>query len=76
VTLVPLWLPKVVAIAAGTVFVFGSDAGRNSKLLMAAVVLLSLVLQHGFGSVVASTAGLVLQVAASVFVLLYFKATS
>jgi hypothetical protein len=71
----PFWLPKLVAIAAGAVFVFGSEARRRIKLLVACAVLLSLVLQHGPAPIVAWTAGLLLQVVVGVFVLVHFRSS-
>jgi len=69
----PFFLPKVVALAAGAFFVFGTDARPRSKLILVLVVLLSLVLEYGFRSLATWAAALVLQAAASVFVLVYFK---
>jgi len=71
--MIPFWLPKIVALAAGAVFVFGSDARPRSKLILALVVLLSLILEYGVRSPAAWAVALVLQVAASVFVLVYFR---
>ena len=71
--MIPFWLPKVVALAAGAIFIFGTDARPRSKLLLALVVLLSLFLEYGIGSPAAWAAALVLQVAAGVTVLVYFR---
>jgi hypothetical protein len=70
---IPFWLPKVVALAAGAVFVFGSDASRRAKVALVLVVLLSLILEYGIGSRTAWAAALVLQAAVGVFVLVHFR---
>jgi hypothetical protein len=71
--MIPFFLPAVVAVAGGAIFVFASSARPWLKGAVAGAVLASLVLQHGFSSLAASTAGLVLQVVVAVFVLLYFR---
>ena len=71
--MIPFWLPTVVAVAGGAIFVFAGSARPWLKASVVVVVLASLVLQHGFSSLAASTAGLVLQVAVAVFVLIYFR---
>ena len=68
----PLWLPKFVAIAAGAFFVFGTEASRISKAIFIVLVVLSLVLQDGYGKA-AWIGGLVLQTALAVWLLVYFK---
>ena len=71
--MIPFWLPEIVSIAAAGILVFGTDARRATKLVVVLVVLLALFLRHGVGSTAAWAAGLVLQVAVSVFALIWFK---
>jgi len=70
---IPFFLPKVVALAAGAVFLFGSDARPRAKVILVLVVLLSLILEYGIGSRPAWAAALVLQAAVGVFVLIHFR---
>lgn len=70
----PYWLPKVVAIACAAVYIGYAEAGRVSKLVVGALLLLSLLLQHVATFANAWTVGLVLQVGIAVYVLIYFKA--
>ena len=72
--MIPFFLPKVVALAAGAIFVFGTSARPRSKVILVLAVLLSLVLEYGIGGPAAWAAALVLQVAVAVSVLIYFKA--
>jgi hypothetical protein len=69
----PYWLPKVVAIACAVVYIVYGEAGRISKLVVGALLLLSLFLQHVASFAHAWTVGLVLQVGIAVYVLVYFK---
>jgi len=72
--MIPFWLPKVVALVAGAIFVFGTEARPRSKVILVLAVLLSFALEYGIRSQAAWAAALVLQVAVSVSVLVYFKA--
>jgi hypothetical protein len=71
--MMPFWLPKVIALVAGGIFVFGTGARPRSKVILVLAVLLSFVLEYGIGSPAAWAAALVLQVAVSVSVLIYFR---
>ena len=71
--MIPFWLPQVVAIAAAGILVFGSGARGGIKLGVVVTLLLALILHHGVGSPAAWAAGLVLEVAVAVFVLVWFK---
>ena len=71
--MIPFWLPKVVALAAGAVFVFGASARPRSKLILVLAVLLSFVLEYGVGGPAAWAVALVLQVVVAVSVLVYFR---
>jgi hypothetical protein len=70
---IPFWLPKVVALAAGAVFLFGTDARPRSKGIVFSTLLLSFVLEYGIRSPATWAVALVLQVAVCVAVLLYFR---
>jgi len=70
----PYWLPKVVAIACAIVYIVYGEAGRISKLVVGALLLLSLFLQHVATFANAWTVGLVLQVGIAVYVLIRFRA--
>ena len=72
-TLLPTWLPTVVAIAAGLVYATSSEGTPISRVVVASLVLLSLALQYGFGSTLLWSIGLILQVLVSVFVLVQLK---
>ena len=71
--MMPFWLPKVVALAAGAIFVFGTGARPRSKVILILAVLVSFVLEYGVGGPAAWAAALVLQVVVAVSVLIYFR---
>ena len=75
-TLLPVWLVTLIAVAAAATYVFGSGATMRSRLVLATVVVLSVVLQRVPGSSVAWASGLIIQLLASIYVLIYFKTAS
>ncbi|MCP3978141.1 MAG: hypothetical protein GY716_02260 [bacterium] len=75
-TIVPLWLPKFVAVGAGCAFVLWTDARRWTKVAVAVTVLGSLVLDRVYPGRWTSLASLLLQVVVSVYCLIYFKLES
>jgi hypothetical protein len=70
---IPFWLPEIIAIAAAGILVFGTDARLGLKLGIVVTLLLALFLHHVVGSPAAWAAGLVLEVAVAVFVLIWFR---
>ena len=66
-------IPKVVALVVTAIFAFATDAASGWKLVLVVLVILSLFLQHRLSSDWAYMAGLLIQVAVSIGLLIYFK---
>ena len=71
--MIPMWLPKLLAIAGGIIYVFWSQAKLRSKIVIASLVIGSLILEKFFSSLAMGAVVLVIQVAVGIYVLLYFK---
>jgi hypothetical protein len=74
--LTPLWLPKIVAVACGIVYLLWADSGPRSKVVVGAVVALSLILDRAGIYTIPWVLGLLLQVGVSIFVLLHFRSSA
>ncbi len=67
------WIPPAAAIVTTVVFLISDDPRRIPKVLVAALCVLGLFLQFGTSTLTSTTAGLVLNAALSVFVLVYLR---
>ena len=72
-TLLPTWLPAVIAVAAGLVYVISSEGSLSSRIVVVFLVALSLVLQHLLHSTLYWSIGMILQVVVGVFVLVRLR---
>jgi hypothetical protein len=70
---IPFWLPKVVALGAGAVFLFSADARPWAKGIVLLTLLVSFFLEYGIRSPATWAVALVLQVAVCLVVLLHFR---
>ncbi|MDX1389419.1 MAG: hypothetical protein R3344_09540 [Acidobacteriota bacterium] len=67
------WLPPAAVIVATVVFLGSDDPRRVSKAVVTVLCALGLFLQFGTTTLAGTTAGLVLNSAVAVFVLIYLR---
>jgi hypothetical protein len=71
--MIPFYLPLIIAVSAGALFVAFTEASIYSKAIVLILILLSVIIQHAIGSSYARATGLVMQSAVGVYVLIYLK---